>query len=287
MTYLQNTTFSTSKSLLQSHMCIIMFSKGKSELEELNETGELRKILEDYSVRRTVHYRVLTMTIFSLQRYETANNCRVCGGYEVIPCRKCGGSKNSTANKFTLEFRALRCTHCNENGMEVCPECEERRETLEKELKKKMSLKIGKEREAVADIASKNEREMGTEAEFIGEVATDTRRGEEGNTAIAHETLVDHKTLQLAESLEVEREDRSEQTMLAKGEETSSESCWPADHDVLQGESERGDSDSGDIEETTDSEREEVSEPDECDGEDTDNAVELTKFISTLDDVQF
>lgn len=27
------------------------------------------------------------------------------------------------ANDFTIEFRALRCTHCNENGLEPCPVC--------------------------------------------------------------------------------------------------------------------------------------------------------------------
>ena len=61
----------------------------------------------------------------------------VCMGFGLIPCQKCGGSKNSVANKFTSEFRALRCTHCNENGMELCPLCEEKRRELEEELKKR------------------------------------------------------------------------------------------------------------------------------------------------------
>lgn len=55
----------------------------------------------------------------------------------MIPCRKCGGSKNSTANKFTVEFKSLRCTHCDINGMEECPACVERRKELEAELKRK------------------------------------------------------------------------------------------------------------------------------------------------------
>lgn len=63
----------------------------------------------------------------------------MCGGFEFILCRKCGGSKNSTANKFTTEFRALRCTQCNVNGMEACPVCEEKRKEMEEELKKKLA----------------------------------------------------------------------------------------------------------------------------------------------------
>lgn len=63
----------------------------------------------------------------------------MCGGYELIPCRKCGGSKNSVANEFTAEFRALKCTHCTENGLEPCPACEKRR----------ADAKEGKENEAV------------------------------------------------------------------------------------------------------------------------------------------
>ena len=74
--------------------------------------------------------------MYSLQRYETANTCQVCAGFEFIPCRKCSGSKNSVSNKFTIEFRALRCTHCNENGLEACPACVESEED---------SLKAGEE----------------------------------------------------------------------------------------------------------------------------------------------
>lgn len=116
--------------------------QGKVELEELNEVGELRKILREYPVSwnndSLMHDQYNNYITSYAQRYETANSCTVCGGFEFIPCRKCGGSKNSTANKFTFEFRALRCTHCNVNGMEECPACEERRKKIEEELEKKM-----------------------------------------------------------------------------------------------------------------------------------------------------
>ena len=60
-----------------------------------------------------------------MQRLETVKECGYCGGYEFIPCRKCSGTKDSVRNNFTNEFKALRCTHCNENGLEPCPGCKE------------------------------------------------------------------------------------------------------------------------------------------------------------------
>ena len=62
-----------------------------------------------------------------MQREERVSSCSTCGEHQYIPCTKCGGSKNSIANNFTQEFRALRCMKCNENGLEPCPECEERK----------------------------------------------------------------------------------------------------------------------------------------------------------------
>ena len=56
---------------------------------------------------------------------EVVQKCGYCGGFEFIPCRKCSGTKDSVKNNFTNEFKALRCTHCNENGLEPCPGCKE------------------------------------------------------------------------------------------------------------------------------------------------------------------
>jgi hypothetical protein len=101
-------------------------SKGKDKIEELNETGELRRLLEDFTVSscsqlHTHDYRMLS----SIQRVEAVEKCGYCGGFEFIPCRKCSGTKDSVKNNFTNEFKALRCTHCNENGLEPCPACKE------------------------------------------------------------------------------------------------------------------------------------------------------------------
>lgn len=75
-------------------------------LEKLNESGELRKILERF------------------EKYTPTSNCDVCGGFRFIPCKKCSGSKKSnTRNDFTDQFHSLKCTSCDENGLMKCPDC--------------------------------------------------------------------------------------------------------------------------------------------------------------------
>lgn len=56
---------------------------------------------------------------------KVVEKCGYCGGYEFIACRKCSGTKDSVRVNFSSEFKALRCTHCNENGLEPCPGCKE------------------------------------------------------------------------------------------------------------------------------------------------------------------
>jgi glutaredoxin domain-containing cysteine-rich protein 1 len=77
----------------------------KQEVDELNEIGEIKKLLEN------------------IPRIDIQKNCTECGGFGLVPCTKCNGSKNSVANSFTSEFRALKCTACNENGLQPCQKC--------------------------------------------------------------------------------------------------------------------------------------------------------------------
>ncbi|XP_003390163.1 PREDICTED: glutaredoxin domain-containing cysteine-rich protein CG31559-like [Amphimedon queenslandica] len=77
----------------------------KEMVDELNEIGELKKMLQEFP------------------KINTSITCQMCGGYDFIPCIKCGGSKNSVFNNFTSEFRALKCTACDENGLQPCPHC--------------------------------------------------------------------------------------------------------------------------------------------------------------------
>ncbi|XP_017048289.1 glutaredoxin domain-containing cysteine-rich protein CG12206 [Drosophila ficusphila] len=75
-------------------------------VERLNESGELRQMLKPY------------------KSIATAFTCQTCGGYRMLPCPSCSGSKKSVhRNHFTAEFVALKCMNCDEVGLVKCPNC--------------------------------------------------------------------------------------------------------------------------------------------------------------------
>ncbi|XP_017156620.1 glutaredoxin domain-containing cysteine-rich protein CG12206 [Drosophila miranda] len=75
-------------------------------VERLNESGELRQLLRPY------------------KSIATAYTCQTCGGYRLLPCPSCSGSKKSVhRNHFTAEFVALKCMNCDEVGLVKCPNC--------------------------------------------------------------------------------------------------------------------------------------------------------------------
>ncbi|KAM8720499.1 hypothetical protein ACLKA7_006529 [Drosophila subpalustris] len=75
-------------------------------VERLNESGELRQLLRPY------------------KSIATAYTCQMCGGYRLLPCPSCSGSKKSVhRNHFTAEFVALKCMNCDEVGLVKCPNC--------------------------------------------------------------------------------------------------------------------------------------------------------------------
>ncbi|XP_034482737.1 glutaredoxin domain-containing cysteine-rich protein CG12206 [Drosophila innubila] len=75
-------------------------------VERLNESGELRQLLRPY------------------KSIATAYTCQMCGGYRLLPCPSCNGSKKSVhRNHFTTEFVALKCMNCDEVGLVKCPNC--------------------------------------------------------------------------------------------------------------------------------------------------------------------
>eukprot|EP01147_Barroeca_monosierra_P003330 gene3330-6014_t len=77
---------------------------GLERVIQLNETGELKKMLINFEDR--------------------TENCQNCGGKGFIPCSWCFGSKKSISNKFAEGYiRNLKCTVCNENGLQRCPSC--------------------------------------------------------------------------------------------------------------------------------------------------------------------
>lgn len=75
-------------------------------VEKLNECGELRKMLKPY------------------KSPDACNTCQYCGGFRLLPCRICNGSKKSLhRNHFTAEFVALKCMNCDEVGLVRCEAC--------------------------------------------------------------------------------------------------------------------------------------------------------------------
>ncbi|XP_072945742.1 glutaredoxin domain-containing cysteine-rich protein CG31559-like [Epargyreus clarus] len=75
-------------------------------VEKLNESGDLRKMLKPY------------------KSPDACNTCQVCGGFRLLPCRICNGSKKSLhRNHFTAEFVALKCMNCDEVGLVRCDAC--------------------------------------------------------------------------------------------------------------------------------------------------------------------
>lgn len=58
------------------------------------------------------------------QRVQHPDTCQTCGGFAFVPCPMCHGSKMSVfRNCFTDSFKALKCTACNENGLQPCSSC--------------------------------------------------------------------------------------------------------------------------------------------------------------------
>jgi len=76
-----------------------------STVERLNESGTLRKLL------KPLQDPVLV-----------SSTCSKCGGFAMLPCPICSGSKKSGhANLFNRT--PLRCTNCDESGLVRCDLC--------------------------------------------------------------------------------------------------------------------------------------------------------------------
>ncbi|XP_059371905.1 glutaredoxin domain-containing cysteine-rich protein 1 [Carassius carassius] len=79
---------------------------GAEKILAMNELGELQDLLT------------------KIERVQHSDTCQTCGGYAFVPCPMCHGSKMSVfRNCFTDSFKALKCTACNENGLQPCSSC--------------------------------------------------------------------------------------------------------------------------------------------------------------------
>lgn len=55
---------------------------------------------------------------------DVCTTCKACGGFRLLPCPVCNGSKKSVhRNHFTTEFVALKCMNCDEVGLVKCSFC--------------------------------------------------------------------------------------------------------------------------------------------------------------------
>uniref|UniRef100_A0A8C5MVT7 Glutaredoxin and cysteine rich domain containing 1 n=1 Tax=Leptobrachium leishanense TaxID=445787 RepID=A0A8C5MVT7_9ANUR len=79
---------------------------GAEKILSMNESGELQDLL------------------MKIERVQHPHACPSCGGFGFLPCLVCHGSKMSVfRNCFTDSFKALKCTACNENGLQRCKSC--------------------------------------------------------------------------------------------------------------------------------------------------------------------
>ncbi|XP_039608717.1 glutaredoxin domain-containing cysteine-rich protein 1 [Polypterus senegalus] len=79
---------------------------GAEKILAMNESGELQDLLT------------------KIEKVQHPQECSTCGGFSFVPCSVCHGSKMSVfRNCFTDSFKALKCTSCNENGLQPCPSC--------------------------------------------------------------------------------------------------------------------------------------------------------------------
>uniref|UniRef100_A0A8C9QXH1 Glutaredoxin and cysteine rich domain containing 1 n=1 Tax=Scleropages formosus TaxID=113540 RepID=A0A8C9QXH1_SCLFO len=80
------------------------FLGGAEKILGMNESGELQDLL------------------IKIEKVQHPHTCPTCGDFAFIPCPMCHGSKMSVfRNCFTDSFKALKCTACNENGLQPCP----------------------------------------------------------------------------------------------------------------------------------------------------------------------
>lgn len=75
---------------------------GAEEIKQLNENGELAKLLEGFPVK------------------DPGFVCESCGDARFVPCPNCNGSRKVFEEE---DDRLRRCPGCNENGLIRCPGC--------------------------------------------------------------------------------------------------------------------------------------------------------------------
>ena len=81
---------------------------GLAELQAMNDCGDLRIRLQDFS------------------KYSDRKNCKICKGHGKLVCPHCNGKKTKK-RAFGTD---LKCGTCDKDGHVKCPECVVVREQL-------------------------------------------------------------------------------------------------------------------------------------------------------------
>lgn len=91
----------------------------------LNKKWNVNVILILFHVKFVAIYLVgVHVNDWMVQTSNASQTCQICGGYRLMPCPSCSGSKKSLhRNHFTTEFVALKCMNCDEVGLVKCYNC--------------------------------------------------------------------------------------------------------------------------------------------------------------------
>ncbi|RDD40110.1 Glutaredoxin domain-containing cysteine-rich protein [Trichoplax sp. H2] len=82
-----------------------LYVGGASAVESLNESGKLRELTTNFE-----------------RQGATEINCASCYDYRFVPCHSCHGSRRNRSSSFN-RIAELKCGQCNENGLQLCPQC--------------------------------------------------------------------------------------------------------------------------------------------------------------------
>lgn len=110
------------KSKLYLEFCLSLFLL---LLNNNNNKKMVNVVLILLHVKFVAVYLMVFMSMIGwIQTSNASQTCQICGGYRLMPCPSCSGSKKSVhRNHFTTEFVALKCMNCDEVGLVKCYNC--------------------------------------------------------------------------------------------------------------------------------------------------------------------
>ncbi len=133
------------------------------------------------------------------------------------------------ANNFTSEFRALRCTHCNENGMEPCPICEEKKSLT---LEEKKAIEASKKEKALQKQLEKEKREKEKREQIMREALEAEREKQLEKERIRKEKEKKKERARLEKERRKRATEIRQKVVAEIAKELEREKQWQAEHEV-------------------------------------------------------